>query len=194
MAKRTFRKYPGKAIKASKQMPIKAAESYGWVVNDWEAQDAYEFACEYFGEEDLNKQIVGCMSSEELAACLAFLFRMNDFREWENRDKEDDEEEDDDTIESSTKIRAGRMALTPEHDSRASFYNKAFVEPHGDELWLISYTTHVASLVNKDGRAVVVNPDTGEEIDPRHPGWSQTTNRHIREFIAQAPDFAKFVM
>ena len=101
MAKRTFRKYPGKAIKASKQMPIKAAESYGWVVNDWEAQDAYEFACEYFGEEDLNKQIVGCMSSEELAACLAFLFRMNDFREWEERDKEADEEGDDEEVDES---------------------------------------------------------------------------------------------
>ena len=73
---------------------ITAAESYGWVVNDWEAHEAYEFACEYFGEEDLNKQIVDCMSSEELAACLAFIFRMNDFREWEDRDKEDDEEDD----------------------------------------------------------------------------------------------------
>lgn len=194
MAKRQFRKYPSKAIKASKQTPVTAANSYGWVVESWEAQDAYEFACEYFGEEDLNKQIVDCMSSDELAACLAFLFRMNDFREWENRDNGDEGGDEEDTIESSTKIRAGRMALTPEHDSRASFYNKAFVEPHGDELWLISYTTHVASLVNRDGRAVVVDPDTGAEIDPKHPGWSKTTNRHIREFIAQAPDFAKFVM
>lgn len=74
--------------------PITAAESYGWVVNDWEAHDAYDFACEYFGEDELNSQIVGCMSSEELAACLAFLFRMNDFREWENRDEDDEDYED----------------------------------------------------------------------------------------------------
>ncbi len=66
---------------------VTATESYGWVVNDWEAQEAYEFACEYFGEEDLNKQIVDCISSEELAACLAFIFRMNDFREWEERER-----------------------------------------------------------------------------------------------------------
>ena len=80
---------------------VTAAESYGWVVNDWEVHEAYEFACEYFGEEDLNSQIVGCMSSEELAACLAFLFRMNDFREWEERDKEDDEEGDDEEVDES---------------------------------------------------------------------------------------------
>ena len=92
MAKRTFKKYPGKAIKATKK--ITAANSYGWIVEDWEAHEAYDFACEYFGEEDLNRQIIGCMSSEELAACLAFLFRMNDFREWSNRDAEDDEEDE----------------------------------------------------------------------------------------------------
>ena len=94
---RKFTKFPGKSISANEKTtkrPITAAESYGWVVNDWEAWDAYEFACEYFGEEDLNKQIVGCMNSEELAACLAFLFRMNDFREWEERDSEEEEDAD----------------------------------------------------------------------------------------------------
>ena len=81
-------------ISSRNRRPIKAAESYGWVVNDWEARDAYDFACEYFGEEDLNSQIVGCMSSEELAACLAYLFRMNDFREWDERNEEDEDETD----------------------------------------------------------------------------------------------------
>ena len=74
--------------------PIKAAESYGWVVENWEAREAYDFACEYFGEEDLNAHIVGCLSDDELAACLAFLFRMNDFREWDERNEEDEDEED----------------------------------------------------------------------------------------------------
>lgn len=84
--RKKFTKLPKKHIMANKRTtrrPITAANSYGWVVESWEAQDAYDLACEYFGEEDINKEIVGCMSSDELAACLAFIFRMNDFREWD---------------------------------------------------------------------------------------------------------------
>jgi hypothetical protein len=62
---------------------ITAAESYGWVVESYEANEAYDLAAEYFGEEDLNAQIVQSLGSDELAACLAFIFRMNDFREWD---------------------------------------------------------------------------------------------------------------
>lgn len=76
-----------------RKRPIKAAESYGWVVNEDEAWDAYEFACDYFGKENLDDQIVGCLSVDELAKCLAFLFRMNDFREWEERDNDEYDEE-----------------------------------------------------------------------------------------------------
>ena len=85
--------------------PIKAAESYGWVVESWEANEAYEMACEYFGGDDaavaeVNSQIVGTLSSNELAECLAYLFRMWDFREWDERNEEDDEDYEDDYDES----------------------------------------------------------------------------------------------
>ena len=60
------------------------ANNYGWVVENWEAQDAYDLACEYFGEDEINRQIIQAMSSDELAECLAFIFRMNDFREWDD--------------------------------------------------------------------------------------------------------------
>ena len=75
--------------------PITAAESYGWVVEDSEAWEAYDFACEYFGEDNLNGQIIGCLSYDELAACLAYIFRMNDFREWEQYKNGEEEEEED---------------------------------------------------------------------------------------------------
>lgn len=65
------------------KLRLNEAESYGWVVEDYQAQEAYEFACDYFGEDELNSQIVSCISNEELASCLAYIFRMNDFREWE---------------------------------------------------------------------------------------------------------------
>lgn len=95
---------------ASKSMnrrkSINAAESYGWVVEDYEAWDAYEFACEYFGKEDLDDQIVTSLSSEELASSLAFIFRMNEFREWDERNDDSDDED----IEESRKL-SGRKSI-----------------------------------------------------------------------------------
>lgn len=68
--KRTFRR------------PVKAAESYGWVVESWEAQEAYEFACERLGKEYVDEEIIQGLSTDELAESLAYLFRMNEFDEW----------------------------------------------------------------------------------------------------------------
>lgn len=88
--------------------PIKAAESYGWVVDDWRAQEAYDFAIDsgWWNEADLNADIVRAISQEELAACLAFIFRNNDFQAWnEYSEGSDDEDED---IEESRKLRGKR--------------------------------------------------------------------------------------
>lgn len=71
-------------IKSNKS--VMAGESYGWVVDANEAQEAYDFACEYFGKEELDADIVSCLSSDELADNLAYIFRMNDFEEWYNRE------------------------------------------------------------------------------------------------------------
>ena len=83
-----------KSVKSAckSKKPVKAAESYGWVVNDHEAWEAYDFACEYFGKENLDDMIVSCLSPEELAENLAYLFRMNEFREWDERNEDSDED------------------------------------------------------------------------------------------------------
>lgn len=62
---------------------LNCGESYGWVVDSSEAQEAYEFACEYFGKENLDDQIVYSLGNDALSDCLAYIFRMNDFDEWE---------------------------------------------------------------------------------------------------------------
>ena len=62
---------------------VNEAVDGGWEVDDMEAQEAYEFACEQLGKESVDDQIVSCLGSTELAKCLAFIFRMNDFREWD---------------------------------------------------------------------------------------------------------------
>ena len=79
-----------------RKRPIRAAESYGWVVNDWEGWDAYNFAIDSgaFTEEELNAAIVQTLGSEQIADALAFIFRNYEFRDWEERgnDEYDDEE------------------------------------------------------------------------------------------------------
>lgn len=75
----SFKNRPNRKLKERR---LSEAENGGWVVDSDEAWDAYDFAAEYFGEDDLNYQIRKAMGDEELASCLAYIFRMNDFREW----------------------------------------------------------------------------------------------------------------
>lgn len=65
-----------------KNMIIKEANSYGWVVEDYDAYEAYQFACDNFGKEYVDDQIIDTLSTEELASSLAYLFRMWNFEEW----------------------------------------------------------------------------------------------------------------
>ena len=63
--------------------------------------------------------------------------------------------------------------MTPQYDARKSFYGKARVDVNGDEKTLYSYNTPVARI--SDGKV---------ELLPR---WdeSQTTLRHVKEFLKQ---------
>ncbi len=61
--------------------------------------------------------------------------------------------------------------LTTRYDSRNSFYGKARVRSEGNELILKSYSTDVAYI--KNGKAHV------------NGTYSQTTLRHIKEFLKQ---------
>ena len=66
-----------------------------------EAQEAYEFAIDNgFSKEALDSAIVQTLSTDALAESLAYIFRMEDFKEWAKRqdarenamDDEDDED------------------------------------------------------------------------------------------------------
>lgn len=87
----------------SRRKGLKEAESYGWEVPDDMANEAYEFACEYFGKDEMNQQIINCISNEELASCLAFLFRNWDFREWNEYLEGNDEEDFDESCRKKSK-------------------------------------------------------------------------------------------
>ena len=105
--------------------PVKAAESYGWVVDDWRAQEAYDFAIDsgWWNEADLNADIVKAISQEELAACLAFIFRNNDFQAWNEYSEGSDEED----IEESRNLR-GRKSVTASYGGWGNFYGLEDVE------------------------------------------------------------------
>lgn len=59
------------------------AESGGWVVDTNEVQEAYNLAVEKMGKETIDSAIIRAMSTNALADCLAYIFRMYDFREWD---------------------------------------------------------------------------------------------------------------
>lgn len=65
---------------------VQEAVDYGWEVTSSEAMDAYNMAADAMGEDVINKAIVQCLSTEQLADCLAYIFRNYDFREWDERE------------------------------------------------------------------------------------------------------------
>lgn len=96
---------------------VKAAESYGWVVEENEAWDAYDFAIEsgWWDEAQLDSDIVRTLSVDELASSLAYIFRMNEFREWEERNDSDEDE-----IEESVRSKGRRPVKASKRRTRKS--------------------------------------------------------------------------
>lgn len=74
------------------EKPVKAGESYGWVVNPEDAWDKLQLWIDTVGAEAALDDIAKAMGTEELSSCLAFIFRNNDFRE--GRSDYEPEEED----------------------------------------------------------------------------------------------------
>lgn len=140
-------------IKYTKK-PVTAAESYGWVVESWDAQEAYEFACEYFGKENLDDQIVTSMSSDELAESLAFIFRMNDFREWdEYKGNNDDDDDEKDWDEYDFVLNDAEVGFD-DFDEEVEYYQEHKDELSEDDLYQIYKD---ANLLKKS--------DIADEID-----------------------------
>lgn len=79
----------------------------------------------------------------------------------------------------------GIYELAARFDSRASFYGKAYVvhQTRDDDCIdkLYSYSTHVASIIY---------PDDGERYAEVYGWYSNTTGRHIREFLKQGYFYA----
>lgn len=83
--KNTQEKYLKNLISESVKRALKEAENGGWVVESNEVEKAMNMAIEYFGEEYVNEAIVRTLTTDQIAESLAYLFRMWDFEEWNNR-------------------------------------------------------------------------------------------------------------
>lgn len=69
-------------------------ENIEWVAQQWgfgeeldeieDAWDKYEYAKDIMGAEELLTNLTQAIGYDELAECMAFIFRMNDFREWDS--------------------------------------------------------------------------------------------------------------
>lgn len=94
---------------------------------------------------------------------------------------EDDADADRDDKKQELK-EAPVYAMEPEYDGRKSFYGKAHVDDRGNVKILYSYDTPVAMI--KDGEVTL-----GKARDRGYPFlvWkvSQTTLRHVKEFLKQ---------
>ena len=64
---------------------LNEGESGGWVVEPSEAEEAYNMFAAELGNEEANAAIVRALGNSALSDVLAYLFRMYDFREWDNR-------------------------------------------------------------------------------------------------------------
>ena len=95
MKKRITEQQLTNIVKNAVKRIINEATDYGWEVPDGRAREAYDFACERMGKEYVDNSIIDALSSEQLASCLAFIFRMNDFQEWDNYLNGIEEEYDD---------------------------------------------------------------------------------------------------
>lgn len=65
--------------------------------------------------------------------------------------------------------------LEPRYDGAQSFYKKAYVKLGGGEIKLYSYDTLI----------VTYNPNTEELSFTRYWDYSQTTLRHLKDFLGQ---------
>lgn len=69
-------------VKESVKRILKEAVNGGWEVDSSEAQAAYQFAVDTLGKDTVDDAIIRNLSDETLAQCLAYMFRMYEFKEW----------------------------------------------------------------------------------------------------------------
>ena len=75
-----------KIVKETVKKVLNEGESGGWVVEPEEAEEAYNMFAAELGNEEANAAIVRALGSKALSDVLAYLFRMYDFRQWDERE------------------------------------------------------------------------------------------------------------
>ncbi len=137
---------------------IKSAESYGWIVKSSDAQRALDMWIEAVGEEQAYKDVVDTLSSDAIAESLAYIFRTNDFSEWNGE------------IESGCHGKSkkkGKKSVKSAFDSEDFFEIYPYsdnADPHSDEDLGLSAVIEVYGdeFVNVDNNTLSEMRDTLE--------------------------------
>ncbi|MBR4397098.1 MAG: hypothetical protein IKS93_04515 [Methanobrevibacter sp.] len=85
-------------------------ENLEWICRQWgfleeiedlDVWEQFETAKEYMGVSELLQNLSQAIGYDELAECMAFIFRMYDFREWDEVSGYDDEDDDEEIAEQN---------------------------------------------------------------------------------------------
>lgn len=76
-----------KIVKETVKKVLNEGESGGWVVEPSEAEEAYNMFAAELGNEEANAAIVRALGDNALSDVLAYLFRMYDFKQWDDNRK-----------------------------------------------------------------------------------------------------------
>lgn len=104
--------------KKTSSVSKKAGESGGWVVKPEDAFDKLQLWINEVGAEKALADITGAMGTDELSSNLAYIFRMNDFKEGDSNYKSDNTSNGEEPLNTNT-------AKEPEMEKKAEeFYGK----------------------------------------------------------------------
>lgn len=155
---------PKPEASAKPEVKKEAGESYGWVVNSEDAWDKLTLWEETVGAEQALRDVAKAMGDEELSECLAYIFRMNDFKE--GCSDTDDEDSD---VESAKKE---NVEKTAERDVEHYSFNSLeelidFLKQHGIDVLNAQIKQDADGKYILDGQFKTdeeIVEETGEEI------------------------------
>lgn len=160
------------------QVEKTAGESYGWVVNSEDAWDKLTLWEETVGAEQALRDVAKAMGDEELSECLAYIFRMNDFKE--GCSDTDDEDSD---VESAKKENIKKEAERVPGKKYKIDINSVLDEYIGAEDVGDYYLKDNNLIIESDsGKTTVTLEELGNLWGLTNPYWKYDANGEVVGF------------
>lgn len=169
---------PKPEASAKPEVKKEAGESYGWVVNSEDAWDKLTLWEETVGAEQALRDVAKAMGDEELSECLAYIFRMNDFKE--GCSDTDDEDSD---VESAKKENIKKEAERVPGKKYKIDINSVLDEYIGAEDVGDYYLKDNNLIIESDsGKTTVTLEELGNLWGLTNPYWKYDANGEVVGF------------